>query len=332
MKSRQVGYVLIVVIVLGVAGLLGRLLSLETKEPVLTGVPAINGDVIDKLVIWDREKMATLTKSEGVWLVGSHPVLDFMLEAIWASASELEGAELISNNPENHAYTGVIPQIGVTVQFWRGEQLVEQFYVGDKEYGPASIRPPSPWSSLARTCYVRRPEENEVYGIFCPRPNRFDPDPENWSDPTIVEIPLGDAELLTFTYPEGQFNLRVIQSAWMVETGGVTVPADADVAISLVRELEDLWSTEIPTEEEVAALNFEEPNASLRIETREGSDGGSVLLLFIEKEDGSYYVKDAVKPYVYLLSQNAAEKVLKTRGELTGGAAVAPAVGSTAGG
>jgi hypothetical protein len=147
-----------------------------------------------------------------------------------------------------------------------------------------------------------------------------------------VEIPLGDAELLTFTYPEDQFNLRVIRSAWMVETGGVTVPADADVAISLARGLEDLWSTDIPTEEEVAALNFEEPNASLRIETREGSKAGSVLLLFIKKEDGSYYVKDAVKPYVYLLSENAAGRVLKTRGELTGGTAVAPTGGSSAGG
>ncbi len=60
MKSRQVGIVLIGLIVIGLAGLIIRVVSAGSDEVVLTGLIPISKDAIDRVVIRSGEQQAEL--------------------------------------------------------------------------------------------------------------------------------------------------------------------------------------------------------------------------------------------------------------------------------
>ena len=38
------------------------------------------------------------------WFVGSYPILEDYMNAFWNTVSQINEAELVSNNPENHQY------------------------------------------------------------------------------------------------------------------------------------------------------------------------------------------------------------------------------------
>ena len=324
MTGRHVGLVLIALIVLGLAALVTRLATTEYEMPVLTRVRPLTPDVIDKVVMRNDQFETVLVKKDGgEWWAGPYPVLDIRLEDLWQAAGEFDGAELTSSNPNNHALMGVSPKNATTLQFWREDELQAEFLVGDQSYAPLveEERPLQPWSAYVRRCFLRYPDRDEVYGIFCAFPDIFGPDPARWPERRLAEIPREEVEVLTFSYPGEEFDLRADRSVWVVVSPDGAEPANLEIVQDYLQMLEfgQIFGG-LLTSVEMEGLDFSEPDARLGVGAKAGAATKSVLLLFLEQpavtESGeeelpAYYVKNAEKPYAFLLSGQRAKEVLK---------------------
>ena len=314
MKGRQVGFVLVALIAVGVIALVVRLVSAEAEQPTLTEVSALSADVVDKVVMRDNDNETVLTKAGNEWFTGVYPAVQERIDDMWETVTRIPGAGLIATNPDNHILMGVSEKNASVVQFWRDDELLEEFLVGDKQYAPVEgiEKLINPWSPYVRLCYIRRQDRDEVYGAFCPFPEPFGTNPEFWKDPVIVAIPPEEVEVVSYRYLDEAFDLKVVESVWIVESDGVQQQAFFDVAQDLVRELEMVVTDEFPTDEEVASLDFSKPFVTLGVGTRQGASASSVLLLLLRNQDNSYYVKNAEASHVYYLNPESAERILTT--------------------
>ena len=69
-----------------------------------------------------------------------------------------------------------------------------------------------------------------------------------------------------------------------------------------------------PTDEEVAGLNWEEPNALISVAVKEGSSANGVLMLFLQNgREPEFFVRDSQKPWVYFLDEEAIGYILKRK-------------------
>ena len=105
MKGKQLGYVLIAVIIIGIVGLGSRVAATVTDSelPVLTGLRTLTPENIDMVVMRDWENEVTLIKREdGTWWSDNYPVVQTKLTDFWDVSGDIEGSELIATNPKNH--------------------------------------------------------------------------------------------------------------------------------------------------------------------------------------------------------------------------------------
>ena len=186
-------------------------------------------------------------------------------------------AELIATNPENHPVMGVSPENGTLVEFWNGDDLIEEFFVGDQQFAPIGERLITPWKNFVRLCFLRDPEEDDVYGIFCDFPDRFQPDPKFWKHPLITEIPRDEVESISFRYPEEEFNLRIENSVWVVSQEGAEVgQADPEKMLELLQAVEYLVTSDFPTDDEMRRLedagSFDLPDITMFISGQDRRD------------------------------------------------------------
>lgn len=341
MKAKQIGYVLIALIVIGFAGIVVRLLATETTVPVLEGINFLSEDVIDKIVMRDLDSEAILVKREdGEWWVGPYPVLQIRLRDLWDTVSDFEGAELVATKSTYHRWMGVAPENSTFVQFLRGDETVETFFIGDKAYQPVDVeeRIYQPWNSGSRRCFVRPPEADETYGVPCDFPDRFITDPRLWADPIVVRVPRDEVDILSFRYPDDRFDVAYVQSVWLLGDEGEQEKANTDSVQALLGELEYLVTRDFPSEQEANELDFGKPNVTLGITTKRGASQRSTVLLFVERPEGGYFVKDINKTWIHVLDDETAALVLRTRqqllsplpeGESQENSAVAPALPPT---
>ena len=325
MKGSQLTFVLIALIALGIVGVAARLVTAtETKELALRGVPSLTEDVVDKVVMRSikHDTTTTVRLVDEQWMAGPYPAAEVQLQLLWDTTRRFEGSDLIATDPINHALMGVDAENGTMVQFWSGDQLIEEIIVGDSYVAPPVDKPgaraKSPWTERTQLCYLRYEGKDEVYGVHCPFPERFNPHISWWADPIIFEMPVRELAAFSYSYPDGDFDLDIVNRRWHVVVDGVVVEeqADSDVMNALIEAVTRFISSRIPTEEEVAQLDFTRPDVTMWIRSFPDGTTESVLLLLIEKEEGSYYVKDATKSYVYFLEQRHAATILKTMAEL----------------
>ena len=313
MKANHVGFVLIAAIVLGAAAIVFRLVSVaESDETVLADLNTLTAETVDKVVLTDIDATATLTKVDGQWWVGAYPVVDNMLEQLWETADGFEGAELVASNPQNHMRMGVSAEVGTRVEFWQGDQRVEDFVVGDKVYMPVGDEVVQPWKRNVMRCYLRRPTSNDVYSFFCPTPERFPVYREVWGVPWVIETPATGVQSVSFTQAGERFDLKSVNGVWVVDTDAGTLQASHSKALLVLGSLRSVRADEFPPEEEVEGLDWSRPDAAITIGiTSEEGVQSAKQVLFLEKDDGYYYTKETEKSWVYLLSPTSTAKVLK---------------------
>ena len=110
MSGKYVGFVLIFVIVLGVAGIAFRLLSAEGEGVKTFGdVSPLGPEVVDRVVMRDAEQQTIVVKRDGGWWVDAYPALGVRMETLWETASRIGDAELVATNSTNHDLMGVHP-------------------------------------------------------------------------------------------------------------------------------------------------------------------------------------------------------------------------------
>ena len=317
MGGKQVVFVFAALVILGLAALVFRFISAEPDEILLTGVAPLTEETLDKVVIRNNEFETVIEKIDGDWQVGPYPVQRRRFEDMWATTVMFDEAELIAQNPENHPLMGVSPENGTLVEFWNQDELVEEFFVGDQQFAPIGERLITPWQQFVRLCYLRNPEEDDVYGIFCDYPERFKPDPKFWKHPLITEIPRDEVETISFRYPEEDFSLRIENSVWVVSQGGAEVgQADPEKMLELLQAVEYLVTSDFPTDDELSRLNFDLADITMFIQVRTGSIARSARLLLLERDEGGYFVKRQGQDYAFIIDDQVAPFILKRISDL----------------
>jgi hypothetical protein len=315
--GKQVVFVFAALVVLGIAALVFRFISAEPDEILLTGVAPLAEETLDKVVIRNNEFETVIEKVDGDWQVGPYPVQRRRFEDMWATTALFDEAELIAQNPENHPLMGVSPENGTLVEFWNQGDLVEEFFVGDQQFAPIGERLITPWQNFVRLCYLRNPEEDDVYGIFCDFPDRFLPDPKFWKHPLITEIPRDEVESISFRYPEEDFSLRIENSVWIVSQGGAEVgQADPEKMLELLQAVEYLVTSDFPTDDELNRLNFDLADITMFIQVRTGAISRSARLLLLERDEGGYFVKRQGQDYAFIIDDQVAPFILKRIADL----------------
>ncbi len=317
MGGKQVVLVFAALAVLGIAALVFRFVSAEPDEILLTGVAPLNEEVLDKVVIRNNEFETVIEKLDGEWNVGPYPVQRRRFEDMWATTKVFDEAELIATNPENHPVMGVSPENGTLVEFWNEGNLVEEFFVGDQQFAPIGERILTPWTSFVRLCFMRDPEQDDVYGIFCDFPDRFLPDPKFWKNPLITEIPRDEVEVVSFKYPDQEFDLRIANSVWLLSQDGVEVgQADPQVVLELLQTIEFLVTSDFPTDDQLRRLDFDIADITMFVQVRVGATSRSARLLLLERDEGGYFVKRQDQDYAYILDDLSAPFILKRISDL----------------
>lgn len=317
MGGKQVGFVFVTLVILGIAALVFRFISAEPNEILLTGVAPLTEETLDKVVIRNNEFETVIEKLDGDWQVGPYPVQRRRFEDMWATTQMFDEAQLIAQNPENHPLMGVSPENGTLVEFWNQGDLVEEFFVGDQQFAPIGERLITPWQNFVRLCYLRDPEEDDVYGIFCDFPDRFLPDPKFWKHPLITEIPRDEVESISFRYPEEDFSLRIENSVWVVSQGGAEVgQADPETMLQLLQAVEYLVTSDFPTDDELGRLNFDLADITVFIQVRTGAISRSARLLLLERDEGGYFVKRQGQDYAFIIDDQIAPFILKRIADL----------------
>ena len=299
MKSRQVGFVLIALIAVGVLGMVFRVVSAEPEEETLSGLLPITPDVIDQVVISSGEKEARLIKVGDNWRVGDQFAFEPKVAQFWAAVADISGAQLISINPANHQRMGVDDRNGTLVQFYLGPAIQEQFIIGK-------------WSPDVRLCYVRQVGKEKVYGFPCAAPNIFDPDPDGWRNPVVYTIPRSQIESIEYRYPAQEFTLQREGTAWtLVTEDGQETEVDPFLMEGFLRSVEGLLASGFVPDEEARQLEFDAPDATVLVTPVEDSQFPRARLRFLKRDDLSYYVKNGSLPTVYIVSKDAADLLLR---------------------
>jgi hypothetical protein len=306
-KSKHVGYVLIALIVIGVAGLVVRFVAAGSDELVLSGLLPISQDVVTKVTIASGEKQTELTKDGDVWRAENYPAFVPKLNQFWTAVSDIDGAQLVATNPANHARMGVDRENGngIKVSFFLGPAIQEEFTVGT-------------WSPNVGMCYLRRAGKDDVYGIPCPAPaqNIFDPDLDGWRNPIIVSIPRTEIESILFEYPNEQFLLTVRGGQWIVDSGaGVENPADRSQVEFVLAAVELFFASGFVEESVAKDIDFDLP--AVRINTTEESDFPATRLRFAPAPGGSFYVRTPNHTSVFIIDPKLAGALLQSRATLT---------------
>lgn len=304
MKSRQVGLVLIALIVIGIAGLIARAVSSGSDELVLSGLLPLTPDVVDTVNIRSGQSAVELrrvTTDATNWRVGDFPVFPPKLLDFWSAVSDIDGAQLVARNPKNHSRMGVADGQGTVMEFFLGGAVQEEFLVGK-------------WSPDVRLCYLRRPRKNEVYSIPCASPDVFDTDPDGWRNRIVFRVPRAAVESIAFTSPEEEFTVAITPLGSVLISEGGQEPADNGLVLNILLLLENLpEAIGFASEEEMEDLRFDASTPSIVVSTLSESGIPTTRLRFIPRDDLSYYVKNPAERPVYIMDRDLVEFLLMSK-------------------
>ncbi len=308
MKSRQLGYVLMALIAVGVAGLVFRVVAGGGDEIVLEGLVQVSSQASDRIVISfedDRTELSRLGEAEqGAWFVDDQPAFPPRIEQFWIAVSDLYDAQLVSTNPANHSRMGVGDDEAIEVEFYQSRRsLQEKFLVGE-------------WKPNVRLCYVRRAGHDETYGVPCPAGNIFEPNPDRWKNPVVASIQPNDIQSLEFTYRDGSgFTLAPDEDgewAAMGRDAVDAVPVNPMALNAILATLQLVVASGFAEEEEADKLNFAAPDAMVRVLTHEDASAPSTRLRLLRRDDRSMYLRIPTTSTVYIVDNQSLGALLLT--------------------
>ena len=285
MKGKQVGYVLSALIIIGILGIGVRLISTDSNDFNMSGLLPITSDVIDTVKINSNNSDADVSLkkiNEASWMVGKNMIFPPILENFWMSVSNIKNAQLVSRKAKYHNRFGVSNESGTTVTFYLGQSVQEEFIVGDT------------WDADVRLCYIRKSGKDNVYGIPCSQPpdRTFSTNPDSWRNPIIVSIPSSEIDSLEFEFNNTIDNFSItkeINNDWIINNSDV---ADTRIVDSMLEIFSQFYTSGFAN----TTVSFDSPDASIRINTIEGSDYVTTKIKFLSKDSKSYYVQIPSQP------------------------------------
>ena len=310
MKSRQVGFVLMALIAVGIAGLAFRLISAGSDEAILEGLVQVSSEASDRVLVEGdgfRTELQRLGDAEqAAWLVDNQPVFEPWLNQFWQAVDDLYDAQLVSTNPANHERMGIVQGEAVEVSFFQDRRsLQEKFIVGE-------------WKADVRLCYVRRAGQDNTYGIPCPGGNVFEPNPDRWKNPVVTAIPPNEIAEIEFIYPDERFTLSPSDDGqWFVSAEGVEdAPASPFALNSVIGTLQLVIASGFADDATADTLNFAAPDAMVRVLTYEDATTPSTRLRFLRRDDLSFFLAIPTTSTVYIVDARAVAPLLLRMSEV----------------
>ena len=295
MKSRQVGFVLMALILVGIAGLVFRIVAGGSDEVILEGLVQVSSQASDRVLVegdgFTTELQRLGEAEQGAWFVDDQPVFEPWLQQFWQGVDDLFDAQLISTNPANHDRLGVAQDDTIEMSFFQDRRsLQEKFLVGT-------------WKSATRLCYVRRAGHDETYGIPCPGGNIFDPDPDRWKNPVVASIPPNEIAEIQYTYRDEQFILKPNEEGewFVIGADGTENPSRPAALNSIIGILQLVIASGFENEEIAETLNFTTPDVMVRVITHDDAPTPSTRLRFLQRDDRSFYLKIPTTSTVYIV-------------------------------
>jgi hypothetical protein len=301
MSGKQLGYVLIALIIIGVSGIGVRIISTDSNDFTMSGLLPITSDVIDRVSIASNNSNVATTDNvnlkkinETNWIVGRHNVFPQTLQNFWGHVFNIKNAQLVSREPKYHNRLGVTNNSGSTITFYLGQSVLEQFIVGDT------------WAADVRLCYIRKSGKTDVYSIPCPQSPSivFSTNPNLWRNPIIVSIPPNEISSLDYEFSNPNKNYSVTKmpnNDWVIDE---SIIADTRKIDSMLEILSQFYTTSFEND----AVNFDSPNVSIRINTTEGF---ASKIKFLSKDSESYYVQVPSQPgTIFIVSKEMTDTYL----------------------
>ena len=331
MSRFQIGVVFALLVVLAVVGFVLRFATSDSEVEKISAVEALTEDIIDRIVIRDpaaaqdgqqpSEGEVTLWRVEEGWLVGlenhRYRTYSTKIQEILEAVGDIQGAELVSRNPANHQRMGVSAEHAKVVEFWNGQDLVGRFLVGDKAFIQLGNETLTPWTPANQSCFVRREGGDQVYSVYCSRPDVFDAVLQQWASPVIARIPSHEVGNIHFTYRDEEFDLRPFGSVWVVEEGPASEQANEFQVRDVLRQIQPVASSDLPTLEEVEGLDFNDPDVNIKFSALPQATVESFTLRLIKRSDeGEHYINVEGEPYVYIFGELESEQLLKRANDL----------------
>lgn len=320
MSKRQLQIVVAIVAFLSILVTVLAVTSSDTSEQGLSDVQDLSSATLDRITLSDSTSEAVLYKEDGMWMVGGYPVVPWLLDDLWDVTSRLNGADLIAANPENHPLMGVTINTGSLVQFARQGQTIEEFMIGDREFArpsPDSLII-SPWTQQASMCFIRKPETNEVYGVYCDQPSRFLPVPTWWADPVIATVNPRAIQSITLDYPRSEVGKsytinRISGIEWRLDNS--EQESNLTKTVDLTEQFRQLIADAYMTKDEIISVDFTNPDATVSLVLTDENTGVSseINILFLWRDSDLFHVKDAEKDWSYLLTATSTAAILRPR-------------------
>ena len=307
MKSRQVGFVLMALILIGVLGIAIRLISSGQDDFVMEGLMPITQDVITRIEVTRGEQTAELVKTgEDNWRVGKYPAFAPRLGDFWTHIADIPDSQLVARLPKHHELLGVDEVSGTHVTFYLDQSVQEAFLIGK-------------WSPDVKLCYVRKSGKEDVYGIPCARNDVFSSDPDTWRNPIVVAIPEADIASFDFIYPDSTKSFSLVKnegSDWIVQSSSGPGPADSQVIDVLLQAVSIVPAAGFEEEGVAKSLDFDAPEGAVRINTLKDSSSPTTRLKFIRKDAETFYVKIPSQSTVFLVDGRLAEFLLMRKEDI----------------
>ena len=309
MKSRQVGFVLMALILIGVLGIAIRLISSGQDDFVMEGLMPITQDVITRIEVTKGEQTAELVKTgEDNWRVGKYPAFAPRLGDFWTHIADIPDSQLVARLPKHHELLGVDEVSGTHVTFYLDQSVQEAFLIGK-------------WSPEVKLCYVRKSGKEDVYGIPCARNDVFSSDPDTWRNPIVAAIPEADIASFDFIYPDSTKSFSLVENEdgdWTVQSpsGLVLGPADSQVIDVLLQAISIVPAVGFEEEGVAKGLDFDAPEGAVRINTLKDSSSPTTRLKFIRKDTETFYVKIPSQSTVFLVDGRRAEFLLMRKEDI----------------
>ena len=288
MNARNLKLVFVFIAAIGLLGLAFRLISGVSDPETLSGLFPLNDSIVNEIIVSSQENESRLIKSGETWRIGVNPVYDARMQNLWGVVESFDDAHLVAINMESQNVLGVSEQNGIVVDFISEGKSLESIIIGN-------------YVSDSGLSYLRRPDHDPTYSLPFDIGRIFNPNPDSWRDPIILNIRESEVESISITGDKRNYNLRKLGGEWFVYADGEQYSTSQTVISQMIQLLNPLMAQEFASEQESKFLNFEFPDITFEV-TYQGT-GEREILLFILFED-QIFIKFDGKRTVYSVQRN----------------------------
>ncbi len=254
-------------------------------------------DKVDSIIAGKQQDTLRFYRLDGRWQIVidsiPHPADTAQVHQVVEMISSIDVGSLVSQNPEKQNLYQVDSLTGTLIKVYGQDQELASFYLGKN-------------ASNFNYSYIRKVGSTDVYMAEDVMSYRFDKEPKNWRDKTIIQVDTAALASIVFQFQEQEFTLERRDSLWFISGDGVSgeAKASADTVELFKRLVAGLKADDFYQPADSAFVNPENPELRL---TFNYIDGIQDVLHVLGGNDSNtrYYVglPELEEPHVVLFAK-----------------------------